>query len=152
MDRVPRVSLYRIVGWIGFQGRTCLAPCRIRPRYSHSARADMCRRLGRTAEARSSYRKALALTQQEPERQFPQQRIRQLKEIVSTTCRIPVRPFDYMVKAGQPIRHKLFPGRYATRKIRKSRVDSRLARSTSVEHRAIGYSQLSERCAVQAPI
>ena len=46
---------------------------------AHSARADMCRRLGKTAEARSSYEKALALTQQEPERQFLQARIRQLK-------------------------------------------------------------------------
>ncbi len=46
---------------------------------SHSARADMYRRLGRTAEARASYEKALALTQQEPERQFLQERIRQLK-------------------------------------------------------------------------
>ncbi len=46
---------------------------------AHSARADMCRRLGRTAEARTSYEKALALTQQEPERQFLQERIRQLK-------------------------------------------------------------------------
>jgi RNA polymerase sigma-70 factor, ECF subfamily len=46
---------------------------------AHSARADLCRRLGRTAEARSSYEKALALTQQEPERQFLQDRIRQLK-------------------------------------------------------------------------
>jgi RNA polymerase sigma-70 factor (ECF subfamily) len=46
---------------------------------AHSARADMCRRLGRTAEARSSYEKALALTRQEPERQFLQERIRQLK-------------------------------------------------------------------------
>jgi RNA polymerase sigma-70 factor (ECF subfamily) len=46
---------------------------------AHSARADMCRRLGRTAEARSSYEKALALTQQEPERQFLQERLRQLK-------------------------------------------------------------------------
>ena len=46
---------------------------------AHSARADICRRLGRTAEARSSYEKALALTQQEPERQFLQERIRQLK-------------------------------------------------------------------------
>src|SRR4029077_13010474 len=35
---------------------------------AHSARADMYRRLGRTAEARASYEKALALTQQEPER------------------------------------------------------------------------------------
>jgi RNA polymerase sigma-70 factor (ECF subfamily) len=46
---------------------------------AHSARADLCRRLGRTAEARSSYEKALALTQQEPERHFLQERIRQLK-------------------------------------------------------------------------
>jgi RNA polymerase sigma-70 factor, ECF subfamily len=46
---------------------------------AHSAQADMYRRLGRTAEARSAYEKALALTQQEPERQFLQDRIRQLK-------------------------------------------------------------------------
>jgi len=46
---------------------------------AHSARADMCRRLGRADEARASYEKALALTQQEPERQFLQERIRQLK-------------------------------------------------------------------------
>jgi RNA polymerase sigma-70 factor (ECF subfamily) len=46
---------------------------------AHSARADMCRRLGRTAEAKSSYEKALTLAQQEPERQFLQGRIRQLK-------------------------------------------------------------------------
>ena len=46
---------------------------------AHSARAELCRRLGMTAEARSSYEKALSLTQQEPERQFLQERIRQLK-------------------------------------------------------------------------
>jgi RNA polymerase sigma-70 factor (ECF subfamily) len=46
---------------------------------AHSARADMCRRLGRMAEARSSYEKALALTQQEPERKFLQARLRQLR-------------------------------------------------------------------------
>jgi RNA polymerase sigma-70 factor, ECF subfamily len=46
---------------------------------AHAARADMYRRLGRTAEARASYEKALALTQQDPERQFLQERIRQLK-------------------------------------------------------------------------
>jgi len=45
---------------------------------AHSARADMCRRLGRIAEARSSYEKALALTQQGPERRFLQERLRQL--------------------------------------------------------------------------
>jgi RNA polymerase sigma-70 factor (ECF subfamily) len=46
---------------------------------AHSARAELYRRLGRTAEARTSYARALALTQQEPERQFLQERIRQLK-------------------------------------------------------------------------
>jgi RNA polymerase sigma-70 factor (ECF subfamily) len=46
---------------------------------AHSARAELYRRLGRTAEARASYERALALTQQEPERQFLQERIRQLK-------------------------------------------------------------------------
>src|SRR3989442_951150 len=46
---------------------------------AHSALADMYRRLGRTAEARSSYVKALALTQKEPAPQFLQERIRQLK-------------------------------------------------------------------------
>ena len=40
---------------------------------AHSARADMYRRLGKTTEARSSYERALALTQQEPERQFLQE-------------------------------------------------------------------------------
>ena len=46
---------------------------------AHSARADMYRRLGRTAQARTAYEKALALTQQEPERQLLQERIRRLK-------------------------------------------------------------------------
>jgi RNA polymerase sigma-70 factor, ECF subfamily len=46
---------------------------------AHSARAEMYRQLGRTAEARASYEKALALTQQEPERQFLRERIRQLE-------------------------------------------------------------------------
>jgi len=46
---------------------------------AHSARAELYRRLGRTAEAKSSYEKALALTQQQPERQFLRERIRQLK-------------------------------------------------------------------------
>jgi len=46
---------------------------------AYAARADMCRRLGRTAEARVSYEKARTLTQQEPERQFLEDRIRQLK-------------------------------------------------------------------------
>jgi RNA polymerase sigma-70 factor, ECF subfamily len=46
---------------------------------AHSARADMYRRLGRPAEARSAYEKALSLTQQEPERQFLARRLEELK-------------------------------------------------------------------------
>jgi RNA polymerase sigma-70 factor (ECF subfamily) len=45
---------------------------------AHSARADLCRRLGKTAEARSCYEKALALTQQEPERRFLEKRLHEL--------------------------------------------------------------------------
>ncbi len=45
---------------------------------AHSARADLCRRLGRTAEARTSYQRALALTRQEPERRFLTQRLENL--------------------------------------------------------------------------
>jgi RNA polymerase sigma-70 factor (ECF subfamily) len=46
---------------------------------AHSARADLCRRLGRISEAHASYEKALSLAQQEPDRKFLQDRIRQLK-------------------------------------------------------------------------
>jgi RNA polymerase sigma-70 factor, ECF subfamily len=46
---------------------------------AHSARADLCRRLGRNAEARDSYRRALALVQQEPERRFLERRLAGLK-------------------------------------------------------------------------
>ena len=45
---------------------------------AHSARADLCRRLGRTAEARASYQKALALSRQAPERRFLERRLREL--------------------------------------------------------------------------
>jgi RNA polymerase sigma-70 factor (ECF subfamily) len=46
---------------------------------AHSARADMCRRLGRIPEARVSYEKALALAQQEADRRFLARRLEQLK-------------------------------------------------------------------------
>ncbi len=45
---------------------------------AHSARADLCRRLGRTAEARASYKRALGLTRQEPERRFLERRLGEL--------------------------------------------------------------------------
>jgi len=47
---------------------------------AHSARADLCRRLGRKDEARSAYQRALALTQQEHERRFLENRLRELDE------------------------------------------------------------------------
>ena len=47
---------------------------------AHSARADLCRRLGRTAEARTSYEQALTLTQQEPERRFLERRLAELPD------------------------------------------------------------------------
>ena len=45
---------------------------------AHAAWADLCRRLGRTAEAQVSYEKALSLTQQEPERRFLKRRLSEL--------------------------------------------------------------------------
>lgn len=45
---------------------------------AHSARADLCRRLGRTDAARESYRQALALARLEPERRFLERRLAEL--------------------------------------------------------------------------
>lgn len=45
---------------------------------AHAARADLCRRLGRTNDAREAYERALALADQEPERRFLQQRLADL--------------------------------------------------------------------------
>jgi RNA polymerase sigma-70 factor (ECF subfamily) len=45
---------------------------------AHSARAELCRRLGRTAEARAAYERALALTRQEPQRRFLERRLAEL--------------------------------------------------------------------------
>ena len=44
-------------------------------RLAHAARADLCRRLGRMDDALAAYERALALTQQEPERRFLERRI-----------------------------------------------------------------------------
>jgi RNA polymerase sigma-70 factor, ECF subfamily len=45
---------------------------------AHAARADLYRRLGQSEEARASYTRALALTQQMPERRFLEQRMAEL--------------------------------------------------------------------------
>src|SRR5260221_379784 len=42
---------------------------------AHAARADLCRRLGKTAEARTSYARAIALARQAPERRFLERRL-----------------------------------------------------------------------------
>ena len=47
---------------------------------AHAARADLCRRLGRIAEARASYEKALNLAEQEPERRFLERRLAELPD------------------------------------------------------------------------
>ena len=46
---------------------------------AHSARAELCRRLGKTADARAAYERALALTRQAPERRFIERRLQELK-------------------------------------------------------------------------
>jgi RNA polymerase sigma-70 factor (ECF subfamily) len=43
--------------------------------FAHSARADLCRRLGRTDDARAAYERALALAKQEPERRYLERRL-----------------------------------------------------------------------------
>jgi len=45
----------------------------------HATRADFCRRLGQAVDARASYERALALTKQEPERRFLEQRLAELE-------------------------------------------------------------------------
>ncbi len=47
-------------------------------RLAHAAHADLCRRLGRNAEARASYERALKLARQDPERRFLERRIKEL--------------------------------------------------------------------------
>jgi RNA polymerase sigma-70 factor (ECF subfamily) len=48
-------------------------------RLAHAARADLCRRLGKKADARIAYEQALALTLQEPERRFIERRLAELR-------------------------------------------------------------------------
>jgi RNA polymerase sigma-70 factor, ECF subfamily len=47
---------------------------------AHAARADLCRRLGRSAEARAAYQRALDLTQLAPERRFLERRMSELSD------------------------------------------------------------------------
>jgi RNA polymerase sigma-70 factor (ECF subfamily) len=47
---------------------------------AHSARAELCRRLGKTGDARASYERALGLTRQEPQRRFLERRLTELRD------------------------------------------------------------------------
>lgn len=47
---------------------------------AHSARADLLRRLGRSAESAAAYRQALALVRQEPQRRFIERRLAELRQ------------------------------------------------------------------------
>ena len=47
-------------------------------RLAHAARAELCRRPGRTEDARVSFERALALTRQEPERRFLEKRLKEV--------------------------------------------------------------------------
>ncbi len=49
-------------------------------RLAHAARADLCRRLGRSDDAKGSYERALTLTRQLPERRFIERRLAELKK------------------------------------------------------------------------
>ena len=49
-------------------------------RPAHAARAELCRRLGQTAQARMAFERALALARQEPERRFLERRLAELEK------------------------------------------------------------------------
>ena len=71
---------------------------------AHSARADLCRRLGRTAAARGAYERALALTRQEPERRFLERRRRELEGAFRT-----VTAAESPAETGTPTRGRRRP-------------------------------------------
>ncbi len=48
-------------------------------RLAHAARAELCRRIGRVADARAAYERAIKLTKQDPERRFLEQQLRDLR-------------------------------------------------------------------------
>ena len=73
----PEAGLRLVDGLlVNEQSREALAEYHL----THSARADLLRRLGRKAEATAAYRRALDLAQQDPERRFLKNRISQLEQ------------------------------------------------------------------------
>ncbi len=51
---------------------------------AHSARAELCRRLGRTKDSREAYARALELVKLEPERRFLEARLREINALART--------------------------------------------------------------------
>jgi len=49
---------------------------------AYAARAELCRRVGKLAEAKAAYEKALSLARQEPERRFLEGRLRRLQNFL----------------------------------------------------------------------
>jgi len=49
-------------------------------RLAHAARGELCRRLGRTSDARSSFERALALTRQGPDRRLIERRLAEVSK------------------------------------------------------------------------
>jgi RNA polymerase sigma-70 factor (ECF subfamily) len=48
-------------------------------RLAHAVRGELCRRLGRSADAQASFERALKLTRQEPERRLIEKRLTELR-------------------------------------------------------------------------
>ena len=49
-------------------------------RLAHAVRGELCRRLGRTADAQASFERALKLTRQEPERRLIERRLAEVSK------------------------------------------------------------------------
>ena len=54
----------------------------------YAAQADLHRRLGQAPEAQAAYRKALSMSQQEPERRYLERRLQELEKNSLDVCRI----------------------------------------------------------------
>ena len=72
-------------------------------RLAHAARAELCRRLGRTAEARASYERALALTRQEPERRFLERRLAELPALSGSARSLSMQMVPERQSAGEDV-------------------------------------------------
>jgi len=78
LDGAPIIAFASEIQWLGQPAlleREELCSCHL----AHSARADLCRRLGRIPDARALDEEALTLASQEPDRRFLARRLEELK-------------------------------------------------------------------------